>query len=172
MVCICCWSNSPHHARRHSRNEVNLSLPFRLAGITPNATLELRPKRANSSSSQPVTVGIQLPSRRLVATFSPATTLWEILRTFERTELVFFCGFIDTKASSPCALWRTQLNLTVGPPSGPNPDQYFLPALYYLNRAVSAKPLPAAIFSYSTTSLVFPCRSTTRKPSPRKRYRD
>lgn len=74
--------------KRHKSKQLDLSLAFRLTGLTSGAKLELVQQ---SRSPSVVTVAIQLPesesrgvpSGRLLDRFPSSTTLWHILRKFE-----------------------------------------------------------------------------------------
>ncbi|BCR92006.1 putative UBX domain protein [Aspergillus chevalieri] len=73
---------------KHKSKQLDLSLAFRLTGLTSGAKLELVQQ---SRSPSVVTVAIQLPesesrgvpSGRLLDRFPSSTTLWHILRKFE-----------------------------------------------------------------------------------------
>jgi tether containing UBX domain for GLUT4 len=74
--------------RRHNRKQLDLSLSFRLSGLSSGAKLELVQL---SRSPSVVTVGLQLPESeargapngRILDKFPSTTTLWLILRKFE-----------------------------------------------------------------------------------------
>ncbi|RAL05836.1 putative UBX domain protein [Aspergillus ibericus CBS 121593] len=77
------------HGLKYKGKELDLSLVFRLSGLTPGAKLELVQL---SRSPSVVTVALQLPeseargapsSRRLLDKFPSTTTIWLILRKFE-----------------------------------------------------------------------------------------
>lgn len=73
---------------RHNRKQLDLSLPFRLTGLSTGAKLELVQL---SRSPSVVTVALQLPesesrgapNSRLMDKFPSTTTLWLVLRKFE-----------------------------------------------------------------------------------------
>ncbi|KAJ5542508.1 hypothetical protein N7535_004930 [Penicillium sp. DV-2018c] len=74
--------------RRHNRKQLDLSLSFRLSGLSSGAKLELVQL---SRSPSVVTVGLQLPESeargapngRILDKFPSTTTLWLVLRKFE-----------------------------------------------------------------------------------------
>jgi len=76
------------HRNRHNRKQLDLSLSFRLSGLSSGAKLEL--VQASRSPSV-VTVGLQLPESeargapngRILDKFPSTTTLWLVLRKFE-----------------------------------------------------------------------------------------
>lgn len=73
---------------RYKGKQLDLSIPFRLSGLSPGAKLELV---QSSRSPSVVSVGLQLPeseargvpSGRLTDKFPSTTTLWLVLRKFE-----------------------------------------------------------------------------------------
>ncbi|PYI06611.1 UBX domain protein [Aspergillus sclerotiicarbonarius CBS 121057] len=77
------------HGLKYKGKELDLSLVFRLSGLTPGAKLELVQL---SRSPSVVTVALQLPeseargappNRRLLDKFPSTTTIWLLLRKFE-----------------------------------------------------------------------------------------
>ena len=67
----------------HRTNAIDLALPFRLTGISNNATLEMRPA-ATSATPDTVRVGVQLPDgKRVQHAFAPDTMLDAMLRHFQ-----------------------------------------------------------------------------------------
>lgn len=76
------------HLQRHNRKQLDLSLSFRLSGLSSGAKLELVQL---SRSPSIVTVAVQLPESeargatngRLMDKFPSTTTLWLVLRKFE-----------------------------------------------------------------------------------------
>lgn len=76
------------HLQRHNRKQLDLSLSFRLSGLSSGAKLELVQL---SRSPSIVTVGLQLPESeargapngRVLDKFPSTTTLWLVLRKFE-----------------------------------------------------------------------------------------
>ncbi|KAJ5655400.1 hypothetical protein N7507_007350 [Penicillium longicatenatum] len=80
--------NSSQYGLKHNRKQLDLSLSFRLSGLSSGAKLEL--VQASRSPSV-VTVGLQLPESeaqgapngRILDKFPSTTTLWLVLRKFE-----------------------------------------------------------------------------------------
>ncbi|KAJ5113342.1 hypothetical protein N7456_001876 [Penicillium angulare] len=80
--------NSNQYALKHNRKQLDMSLSFRLSGLTTGAKLELVQL---SRSPSVVTVAIQLPESeardapngRILDKFPSTTTLWLVLRKFE-----------------------------------------------------------------------------------------
>ncbi|RCI11124.1 hypothetical protein L249_7285 [Ophiocordyceps polyrhachis-furcata BCC 54312] len=85
--------SSDKYLLRHKQKQVNLSLPFRNAGLITGAKLELVPK---PYPPEVIQVALQLPDQeakllpdaaagRLVGKFRSDTTLWAILHKFEQS---------------------------------------------------------------------------------------
>ncbi|CAG8305558.1 unnamed protein product [Penicillium salamii] len=80
--------NSSQYGLKHNSKQLDLSLSFRLSGLSSGAKLEL--VQASRSPSV-VTVGLQLPDSevrgapngRILDKFPSSTTLWLVLRKFE-----------------------------------------------------------------------------------------
>ncbi|KAJ5812174.1 hypothetical protein N7474_008475 [Penicillium riverlandense] len=80
--------NSNQYGLKHNRKQLDLSLSFRLSGLSSGAKLELVQL---SKSPSVVTVALQLPeseargapNSRILDKFPSTTTLWLILRKFE-----------------------------------------------------------------------------------------
>ncbi|KAJ5281587.1 GLUT4 regulating protein TUG [Penicillium angulare] len=80
--------NSNQYALKHNRKQLDMSLSFRLSGLTTGAKLELVQL---SRSPSVVTVALQLPESeargapngRILDKFPSTTTLWLVLRNFE-----------------------------------------------------------------------------------------
>ncbi|KAJ5647151.1 hypothetical protein N7490_003523 [Penicillium lividum] len=87
-ACLKLGYNSSQYGLKHNRKQLDLSLTFRLSGLSSGAKLEL--VQASRSPSV-VTVGLQLPESeaqgapngRIQDKFPSTTTLWLILRKFE-----------------------------------------------------------------------------------------
>ncbi|KAJ5907746.1 hypothetical protein N7495_000428 [Penicillium taxi] len=80
--------NSNQYGLKHNRKQLDLSLSFRLSGLSSGAKLELVQL---SRSPSVVTVALQLPeseargapNSRIIDKFPSTTTLWLVLRKFE-----------------------------------------------------------------------------------------
>ncbi|KAJ5673829.1 hypothetical protein N7462_009268 [Penicillium macrosclerotiorum] len=80
--------NSSQYGLKHNRKQIDLSLSFRLSGLSSGAKLELVQL---SRSPSVVTVALQLPESeargapngRILDKFPSTTTLWLVLRKFE-----------------------------------------------------------------------------------------
>ncbi|KAJ5787178.1 hypothetical protein N7457_002168 [Penicillium paradoxum] len=80
--------NANQYSLKHNRKQLDLSLSFRLSGLSSGAKLELVQL---SRSPSVVTVGLQLPESeargapngRILDKFPSTTTLWLVLRKFE-----------------------------------------------------------------------------------------
>ncbi|KAJ5963622.1 uncharacterized protein N7479_003498 [Penicillium vulpinum] len=80
--------NASQYSLKHNRRQLDLSLSYRLSGLTSGAKLELVQL---SRSPSVVTVGLQLPeaeargapNNRILDKFPSTTTLWMVLRKFE-----------------------------------------------------------------------------------------
>ncbi|OIW35241.1 hypothetical protein CONLIGDRAFT_676168 [Coniochaeta ligniaria NRRL 30616] len=80
--------SSDRYLLKHKQKQLDLSVPFRTAGLSPGAKLELV---AKSSSPTVINVALQfsgrdaaqIPNGRLTGKFSSETTLWKVLRQFE-----------------------------------------------------------------------------------------
>ncbi|KAJ5569862.1 uncharacterized protein N7459_009292 [Penicillium hispanicum] len=80
--------NSSQYGLKHNRKQLDLSLSFRLSGLSSGAKLELV---QSSRSPSIVTVALQLPESeargapngRILDKFPSTTTLWLVLRKFE-----------------------------------------------------------------------------------------
>ncbi|CAI7565216.1 unnamed protein product [Penicillium glandicola] len=80
--------NASQYSLKHNRKQLDLSLSFRLSGLSSGAKLELVQL---SRSPSVVTVGLQLPESeargapngRILDKFPSTTTLWLVLRKFE-----------------------------------------------------------------------------------------
>ncbi|KAJ6094963.1 hypothetical protein N7467_002476 [Penicillium canescens] len=80
--------NASQYGLKHNRKQLDLSLSFRLTGLSSGAKLELV---QFSRSPSVVTVGLQLPESeargapngRILDKFPSTTTLWLVLRKFE-----------------------------------------------------------------------------------------
>ncbi|KAI5290779.1 hypothetical protein KEM54_000475 [Ascosphaera aggregata] len=80
--------DTSHYGLRHKNKHLDLSLSFRLSGLTAGAKLELV---QTSRSPSVVSVALQLPeceasgapNGRLIDKFPSTTTLWAVLRKFE-----------------------------------------------------------------------------------------
>ncbi|KAJ5747702.1 uncharacterized protein N7511_009398 [Penicillium nucicola] len=80
--------NATEYGLKHNRKQLDLSLSFRLTGLSSGAKLELV---QFSRSPSVVTVGLQLPESeargapngRILDKFPSTTTLWLVLRKFE-----------------------------------------------------------------------------------------
>ncbi|KAL4873206.1 hypothetical protein BDV12DRAFT_160578 [Aspergillus spectabilis] len=80
--------NASQYGLKHKSKQLDLSLPFRLSGLSPGAKLELVQL---SRSPSVVTVAIQLPASeareapngRLMDKFPSTTSIWMLLRKFE-----------------------------------------------------------------------------------------
>jgi tether containing UBX domain for GLUT4 len=78
-----------HYELLHRNRTIDLSLPFRLTGISNMATIELLVATTSSSSSnttsgETIRVCIQLPDgKRMQHTFKPQDSLEEILQHFK-----------------------------------------------------------------------------------------
>jgi len=67
----------------NQKKELDLSLTYRLSGLPSNAKLTL--VKRTSTANQEVTIGLQTPqNERLVGKFSPSTSLWDILKYWEK----------------------------------------------------------------------------------------
>ncbi|KAF3924579.1 hypothetical protein AA313_de0200069 [Arthrobotrys entomopaga] len=72
-------------ALRHGKNNVDLTLPFRLSRLGPGAKLDLV-KREGGKAGSTITVALQFIDNsipRMIEKFPSSTTLWEILKKFE-----------------------------------------------------------------------------------------
>lgn len=80
--------NASQYSLKHNRKQLDLSLSYRLSGLSSGAKLELV---QISRSPSVVTVGLQLPESeargapngRILDKFPSTTTLWMVLRKFE-----------------------------------------------------------------------------------------
>ncbi|KAJ5968657.1 hypothetical protein N7501_004905 [Penicillium viridicatum] len=80
--------NASQYSLKHNRKQLDLSLSYRLSGLSSGAKLELVQL---SRSPSVVTVGLQLPESeardapngRILDKFPSTTTLWMVLRKFE-----------------------------------------------------------------------------------------
>ncbi|KAJ5889968.1 hypothetical protein N7504_010778 [Penicillium tannophilum] len=87
-ACLKLGYNPSQYGLKHNRKQLDLSLSFRLSGLSSGAKLEL--VQASRSPSV-VTVGLQLPESeaqgapngRIQDKFPSTTTLWLVLRKFE-----------------------------------------------------------------------------------------
>jgi len=73
---------------KSTKKEIDLSLTFRLSGLSQNAKLTLS-KRA-VSGNQEVNIALQTQKERLVAKFPASTSLWDILKHWEKEKGVNF----------------------------------------------------------------------------------
>ncbi|KAF3937631.1 hypothetical protein ABW19_dt0207216 [Dactylella cylindrospora] len=70
---------------RHGKNNVDLTLPFRLSRLGPGAKLDLV-RREGGKAGSTITVALQFIDNsvpRMIEKFPSSTTLWELLKKFE-----------------------------------------------------------------------------------------
>ncbi|KAG2393018.1 hypothetical protein C9374_009595 [Naegleria lovaniensis] len=71
----------------HNKKNLDLSLPFRLSGVSNNATIEIVKKASSSQVKAAATLGLQLPDgQRLKAVFPVDISLWIALKRWEKKE--------------------------------------------------------------------------------------
>jgi len=76
------------------RKELDLSLTFRLSGLSSNAKLTLS-KKAGGAGNQEVSIALQTPKERLVGKFPPTMSLWDILKYWEKEKNLNFTSDSD-----------------------------------------------------------------------------
>ncbi|KAJ5342554.1 hypothetical protein N7541_011678 [Penicillium brevicompactum] len=126
--------NSSQYGLKHNRKQLDLSLSFRLSGLSSGAKLEL--VQASRSPSV-VTVGLQLPESetrgapngRILDKFPSTTTLWLVLRKFEAG----VAGSNQTRNLTSRAVPSTD-----GAEGGAGRLYYEIPVLQILEREVSS----------------------------------
>lgn len=127
-------ANQTPPPNRHNRKQLDLSLSFRLSGLSSGAKLEL--VQASRSPSV-VTVGLQLPESeargapngRILDKFPSTTTLWLVLRKFEAG----VAGSSQTRNLTSRAVPSTD-----GADGGAGRLYYEIPVLQILEREVSS----------------------------------
>ncbi|KAF0980801.1 hypothetical protein FDP41_013284 [Naegleria fowleri] len=71
----------------HNKKNLDLSLSFRLSGVSNNATIEIVKKASSSQVKAAATLGLQLPDgQRLKAVFPIDISLWIALKRWEKKE--------------------------------------------------------------------------------------